>query len=305
MYLKFLKSELYRASKLKSTYILIVVLFLISILMNLVLLKFDFLGALGVDNKMFMELTQEGSSIEGVNDAAQLGALMGGNMVSEGQKSRDILGEGLFYEDDIPTLFYMHVSDLNPIMLLAIFVGIFVGDIYSTGIGKNLIISNNRRGTLFAARVTTIAIYSLIIHIFTWIFTVIGAAQWAKSVDFAWSKNTVIYLFFSLYLTIAYSILVYAVTVITKSKAAGITIGVVLSTGVLATIISVANWAIITKLGLKSDFSVGNYMLTENLSVITQDFPGNTLSRGLIVATVYIIISVVAVYITNKKRDLA
>ena len=303
MFLKLFKAELYRASKLKCVWILLVVLLAIAVLMNLVLLKFDFLGALGMDASTFMALTQEGNSMEGVNDAAQVGAYLGSNSMVATEDTK-LLGEGVFYDADLPTLFFMHVSDLNPIMLLAIFVGIFIGDIFNTGVTKNYVISNNKRNVLFLARFAVITIYSVIIHIFTWIFTWIGAAMWAKEVDYNWNGHTVGYIFISLFLTIVFSLLVYAITMITKSKAAGITVGVVLSTGILTTAISVANWAIIKKFQLKSDFSVAKYMLTEILSTISNDFTSSDITRALIVGCVYAAIAVVAIVMCNKKRDI-
>ena len=305
MYIRFLKSELYRASKLKCTYILLIVLLALSMIMNFVLLKFDFLGQLGIDSQMFMELGEGGNSMEGVNDAAQIGSYMSNQIVVEGEKERTIIGEGLFYKSDVPQLFYVHVSDLDTIMLLAIFVGIFVGDIMSTGINKNLIISNNKLSTLYLARVTVIALYALIMQIFTWLFAVLGAALWAESVIFNFGKTFFVYFFVTYFLSLVFSLLVYAITLVTRSKAAGITIGVVLSTGALTLIISIANWAIITKFGLESDFSVANYMLTENMGSFALDYTNGELVRALVVGVVYAVIAVGAVLITNKKRDLA
>ena len=305
MYLRLLKSELFRASKLKSTYILIIVLLAISMIMNLVVLKFDFMGAYGMDSEQFLELAEGGNTMEGVNDAAQFGSLMGGNLATSDPEDVKLLGEGLFYSADIPTLFQLHVSDLNPIMLIAIFVGIFAGDIVNTGVNKNLVISNNKRNVLFAARATVIAIYSVIIHVFTWLYTVLGALIWAKKVDLGWSQHAVVYWFVSLLLTIVFAILIYAITVLTKSKAAGITIGVVLSTGALSLIISIADWAIKKKLDVKSDFSVANYLLTENLGSLRVDYTNTALIRALVVAAFYTVVGIVVVAVINKKRDLA
>lgn len=303
MFLKLFKAELFRASKLKSPYILIIVLLIIAVLMNLVLLKFDFLGVIGMDSETFMALTGEGNSMEGVSDAAQVGAMLGSNTVSRGEGT-SILGKGVFYDADVPTLFYMHVSDLNPIMLLAIFIGIFVGDIYNTGLTKNYVISNNRRNLLFAARFAVIAIYTTIIHVLTWIFTLIGAAMWAKEVDFNWNGHTVAYIFFSWFLTLVFALLVYAITALTRSKAAGITIGVVLSTGILTTAISVANWVIIRKFQLDSNFSISDYMLTENLSTVNNEFTSGDITRALIVGCVYALICIAAIVTVNRKRDI-
>ena len=305
MFLRLFKSELFRASKLKSTYILIIVLFVISMFLNLVTLKFDFLGAYGMDSEQYIRLAEGGNSMEGVNDAAQVGTIMGESMVTSNTEEVKILGEGLFYSADIPTLFQIHVSDLDPIMLLAIFVGIFAGDIISTGVNKNLVISNNKRNLLFAARATVIAIYAVIIHIFTWLFTLFGAAIWAEKVDLGWSQHAVGYWFVSLLLTIVFAILIYAITVLTKSKAAGITIGVVLSTGALSLIISIADWAIKKKLDVKSDFSVANYLLTENLGSLRVDYTNTALIRALVVAALYTVVGIVVVAVINKKRDLA
>lgn len=300
MFLRLLKSEFYRARKQKNPYILLVFLLLAVLLTCLVLIKFDFLSPIGIDRDTYVALTAEGNSMEGIDDAVQLGTMLGSEIDSE----TEIIGKGIFYDADVNTLFNMVVAELDVLLLLTIFVGIFIGDIFSMGIEKNLVICNNKRSTLFLARATVIAIYALILHVFTFIFTIISVGIMGNGITFDWNKYTVGYLFLSYLLTVAFGIVIYAVTVATKSKAAGITIGVILSTGALASIISVANWYLVNKFDLKSDFSIANYFITENLVTLGVPFTSTQATRAIVVSVVFIAAAVAVIMSLNKKRDI-
>lgn len=303
MYIKLLRSELYRTVRQKNPYILLIIGAVITFLTCFVLLKLDFLAPLGIDSETYMAIASEGNSMEGMENAAQLGAIIGQNTTVDANTS--LIGEGVFYSADINKLFNIVIAELDNLLLMAIFVGIFIGDVYSMGIDKNLVISNNKRGILFAARATVIAIYSLVLHAFTWIVTAICAGTMGKGFDFNWSGKVVVYLIVSYLLVVVFGLMEYAFVVLTRSKAAGITIGVILSTGALAAAISVVNWLIIRKLNIDSDFTISNYMVTENLVTFNSNYTSGELTRVLCVCAVYAALSIILTFVLNKKRDIA
>ena len=70
MYLHFLKSEAYRASKLKCVYVLLICLFFLTFFQIMLFTKLDFFGMTQDD---VYELSEEGYSAEGMSEAFNMG----------------------------------------------------------------------------------------------------------------------------------------------------------------------------------------------------------------------------------------
>ena len=320
MLLNFLKAEGYRASKMKCIWILPIVMFFIVMITSFVLLKVDMLGMMGMSREDMDAISEQGASAEGLEDSFRAGfnagVDMGSDMASattgiedeeEEEEERPpvkIVGEGLLYREDVPELFYQNVCSLSNILLLAIFTGLFVGDVYSTGVTKNITIGNRKRGHLFTARMIVIAAYTFIFHIITYIWTLINVALMAESVKLNMDGAFFKYFLFSWIIVMAFSFVVAAVTTLTRSKAAGITVGVILSSGLLTMAISIANMILVRKFGLDSNFSLADYTLTQNLAVLNLHSEGHVVVRALMCSLIYGGLAYTAGLVTDKKRDI-
>ncbi|MBQ4271436.1 MAG: ABC transporter permease [Clostridiales bacterium] len=321
MFLNFLKAEGYRASKMKCIWILPIIMFCLVLLTSFVLLKVDMLGMMGMSREDMDAISEQGASAEGLEDSFRAGFSagvdMGNDMVAtaEGedveveveveQEDVSIIGEGLLYREDVPELFYQNIATLSTILLLAIFTGLFVGDVYSTGVMKNITIGNRKRGLLFTSRMTVIAIYSFLFHVVTYIWTLICVALMAESVKLNADGAFFKYFFFSWIITFAFCLVVAAVTTLTRSKAAGITVGVILASGLLTMAISIANMILVRKFGLDDSFSLANYTLTQNLAVLNLHSEGHDVARALMCSFIYGILAFAGGFVINKKRDIS
>ena len=307
MFTKALKSELYRIRCLKSTFILPLVLVGLIFLTNFMYTRIDFEGLLGMSKEDVQSVQEQGTSAEGYMDSFRAGfeaGLQTASDIEEEQEPVKILGEGPLYHEDVATVFSLDVGSLYGPLLLAIFVGIFIGDVYSTGHDKNLIIFGGKRGLLFAARTILISLYALALHIVMWITAIVSTALMGESTVLGIDKSFVIFFVVTWLLTVAFGGLVSAMTNVTRSKAAGITLGIILSLGALSTIMSIASLVIQKKMGLEPTFNLGNYTVTQNIASMTLYSDGHFVLRALICAVIYFSVSYLISVLFIKKRDI-
>ncbi|MCQ2515250.1 MAG: hypothetical protein MJ094_00115 [Saccharofermentans sp.] len=312
MFINALKSELFRASKMKSIYILAIVLIALMLLNNFIYLKVDLYGLLGMDADAITELQEMGTSGEAYNDSfmagfdagLQSGELAAQDAMENGIEPIKILGKGVFYEADVAELTSLDIGSLDVLLLQAIFIGLYIGGVYKSELDKNIVKYSNKRGTLFAARTTVIALYTLILQLIVWVMAIWGMATMGQSLVLGFDSSFVIYSVVIYLLTVAFGILVAAITHLSKSMAGGITTGIILSSGILSTLISIATIIIQRKFNLDSDFALGNYTLTMNISALTLNSDGHMVLRALICALVYGVVAYVVSLIRVSKRDL-
>lgn len=309
MFSRVLKSELYRISRMKSTYILLTVLMVLILLTNFIYTRIDLYGLLGFSQEDVTSIQDMGTSAEGFQESFMAGFQAGlqtsESIQDDGADSIKILGQGPFYDQDVATVFSLDVGSLYEVLLLAIFVGLYIGNIYSSGLDKNLNIFAGQRCNLFAGRMLLIAGYSFIIHLFTWITAIVSMALMGQSVMLGIDKAFVIYFFATWLLIVAFGSIVASMTHVTKSKAAGITLGIILSAGLLSTLLSVASLIIEKKFELESGFNLGNYTVTQNLAAMTLFSDGHFVLRALICAAVYFAVPYIVSLMIIRKRDIA
>ena len=307
MFGKALKSELYRIKCMKSTFILPLVLIGLIFLTNFIYTGVDLYGLLGMSQSDLESVQEQGTSAEGYMDSFRAGFEAGLQTASDldGEEPQiKILGEGPLYHEDVATVFSMDVGSLYGQLLLAIFVGIFIGDVYSTGHDKNLIVFGGKRGLLFTARILLISLYALVLHIVMWLTAIISMALMGESVFLGIDKAFIIFFVVTWLLSVAFGGLVSAMTNITRSKAAGITLGIILSLGALSTLMSVASLIIQKKLGLEPEFNLGNYTVTQNIAAMTLYSDGHFVLRALICAIAYFTAAYFISVLFIKKRDI-
>ena len=162
MFVQAFKSEAYRISRMKSTYVLIAVLVAVIVLINFLYMCVDLYGLMGLSREDVEQIQEMGTSVEGYEESFMAGFQAGldsSENIAEGEAPVRILGEGPMYGESVAMIFSMDVSSLYEALLLAIFVGLYIGSIYSTGLDKNLNIFAGKRTLLFSTRIIMIAIY--------------------------------------------------------------------------------------------------------------------------------------------------
>jgi len=308
MFAKAFKSEFYRIGRMKSTYILIAVLAAIVLIVNFLYLKVDMYGLMGFSKEDIEDLQEMGTSAESYEDSFMTGfqaGLQSSEEIAEGDTTIHLLGEGILYDESVATLYTMDVGSMYELLLISIFVGLYIGSVYSTGLDKNLNNFAGRRGLLFAVRMLHIAIYSFVMHVFTWIFCLITTAMMARSVRLEIDKAFILYFLVTWLLCVAFGWIVAGMAHMTRSKAAGITLGIILSAGLLSTLISVASLMMQKRFDLGTDFNLGYYTVTHNVAALSLYSDGHFVVRAIICALVYGGLSYIGSLLVIRKRDIA
>lgn len=293
---------------MKSTYILIAVLMGIFLLTNFLYMRVDLYGLMGLSKEDVEQIQEMGTSAEGYEESFIAGFQAGmdtSENLNDASEPITVLGEGPMYEESVAMIYSMDVSSLSEALLLAIFIGLYIGNIYSTGLDRNLNVFAGKRMMLFGTRMLMISIYGLVLHIFTWITALLSAALMGKSVVLAIDKAFVIYFIITWFLLTSFGCIVASMTHVTRSKAAGITLGILLSVGILSTIMSIASLVLQKKLGLESDFNLGNYTVTQNLATINLYSDGHFVVRAIICGAVYFAAAYILSSMIVRKRDIA
>lgn len=293
---------------MKSTYVLIAVLAAIVLIVNFLYLKVDMYGLMGFSKEDIEQLQQMGTSAESYEDSFMTGfqaGLESSENISQGDTTIHILGEGILYHESVAVLYTMDVGSMYELLLISIFVGLYIGSVYSTGLDKNLNNFAGRRGLLFSVRILLISIYSFIMHVFTWIFCLITDAMMVGSVRLDIDKAFILYFLVTWLLCVAFGCMVACMAHMTRSKAAGITLGIILSAGLLSTLMSVASLIIQKRFELAGDFDLGHYTVTHNVAALSLYSDGHFVVRAIICALVYGAVAYISSLIFVKSRDIA
>jgi len=312
MFINALKSELYRVSKMKCVYILAAVLVALLLLTNFIYLRINLYGLMGLDADAVNHVQEMGTSTEAYEESFMSGfdaGLQAGSRSTEsafenGIESISILGEGIYYDADVAELNSLDIGSLDVLLLQAIFVGIYIGGVYKFELDKNIVKYMNRRSVIFAARMTVIAVYTLILQFIVWIMAIFSMAAMGSGVRLGMDSAFFIYAVVAYLITVAFGFFVAGITHLTKSMAGGITTGVILSSGLLSTLISIGTLILQRQFNLEDTFALGNYTLTMNLSALTLNSDGHMVLRAIICALVYGACAYVISLIKVKKSDI-
>ncbi len=295
MLFNFLKMELYRLSKMKSTYIM-------AVIMALVVLIYSYF-ILGFNLEYMMTLLMGGSvpaDVTYVDPTQTEMDIFGGT----GGSGSAVSGVGLFHFNTVAQTYQMNIGGLIGLLLIAIVAGLFYGNDYSTHVNKNYPIINGCRWVGYTAKTLTLMIYILAFHIMIWILSLLSNAIWAASCDLGISAGSIVYFLLTYFVTVTIVVMIGFVTTLFKSKAAGVTFGVLVSVGTFSTPIAILDYIISTKYQLEG-FSLNHFIPSRILSGLTVETEWRIVIIGAICAIIYFISSFFGSIILSKKRDLS
>ncbi len=299
MLFRMTKSELYRASRMKCTYIIPIIMVAIVMLLCFMYMRLDS-EQLGLGESVFgTYIEDEEEREEAMKDDLT-------NIVTtdeEEVRSGSLIGEGIIYDWKVDNVFNIFTSAADILLLLSIFVGIFIGMLHSTGTDKNMLIASGNRNVLFGARAITIGLYSLVFELLILLSTIVGIAIFGKSVSFDDPVRLIKYTAVSWIMVFTFSMLIMLIGNLVRSQAAAITIGIILAYGVLNMILMLVD-ILIRKIFDVDDFALSEYTITGRIQSFRVFSSTGYITKSLIVCGVVLaIITAIQVNI-NRKRDL-
>ena len=307
MFTNYFKADLFRAKKMKSPYILVAVLLALVLFSSLALLKFN-LGAMGIDMEQFEEMTSNAANFDGLQDSFDINIDVNAGVEGENVEVPSLsklLDKGMYYYDDIPTIFNAQIRESNAPLILAIFIALFVGDAYSLGLNKNIISGTKRRSQVVLSRFLVVALATFVVHVLLYLFTLLSAALMAESVKLAFSVDFFVYFLLSWMLSCTFGFLVAGIATITRSKVASVVTGVLLSMGFLTLILSIVDHLLVKNCGLPESMKISNYTIVQNTTMLSVGASSGDIIRVICVCVIYSALAVGISCLVSKKRDIA
>lgn len=315
MLMNFLKMELFRLLKMKTTYIIAFIMFFHVIVYSFIILAVDFdaimQNAFGADDYGVEYEVEYDADLEGdaeLNEDYDVftgsGTSDENEPVKQEYEKKPIIGQGVGYHQTVIETFQMTISGLVGLLLLAILAALFWGNDYSTHIGKNFPIINGRRWIGLTAKLLALAIYVFAFHLMIWILTFIAHVLWAEKFTPIVTGKGLAYFFLSYMTTMTIMMMIGFVTTLFRSKAGGVVFGVLTSLGTFTTPIKIIDFIVQAKYEIE-DFSIAHYFPTGILSQINLEDSGKVVIIGFICAIIYFISAYFGSLMLLKKRDLA
>ncbi len=316
MLFNFARSEAYRALKMKCVWILAIVLFALCVITGFTYTKISTFNMMGVEDEELEQVMEDADYEKAMDISVNVEAnnnngepsetgIQTGVTGAQVDSFSDLFGEGMLYKSTVAKMFKMNVTGMNAFLIMAIFAGLFAGDVYSTGVNKNNLKGMNHKGHVLAARVLVIAVYALFIQILMYAFSALTMAWWAKSLRFGFSAGFAVYFLVTYLGLLAFSVIVFAIASVTRSKAAAIAVGVVISQGFLTLLSLAVNHLINKTLGWADHFALSDYMLTANIQGLSVSDSTGDIIRVAVIAAIYLVVGYGIALIVSKKRDVA
>ena len=294
MYYNFLRMELFRLLKRKSTFIILGVLLALTIFTNW------FYCSVNIGMTV-----QTGDAIEEYDQAFEAGYDAGTQMVDP-EEDYQMFGRGLgmYGNASVSELYNYNSSSGNVILLLAIWVALFIGDIYLSSSQKVYLNSNANKGAWIGAKYTVVALYTTAMNLLLWPMVLLSSALFCGDVKLSFDFNFFVYFLVINFLCIAFSVIIAALNDITRKRVPGLVIGIILSQGIVSLLFAVLDiLARVIKLDL-GEFQIASLSIANRLAVFNLSTPSKDFCWGVTVGAIYIAISLFFVVLTAKKKDV-
>ena len=324
--IKYLKSDLFVVSKMKATYILPLIAFLMMLLTGLIYIRFNFAAlGMGTYSTAMSESMHPDSSIpasESMSNSFVMGfdagfesseSVMGVDTEEDGQAAeaeyemptaKSILGGGLLYESTVCDFYSVVAMSLTNSMIMGIFVALFMGNWLRAGLSKNILKGNSNRFLPFFSKILALFICCIAFNVITYVQAAICVALMGKSLVFGFSAEFVRFFIINTLLLFAFSCIVAMVTTLFKSTALGMVFGIVSGTGLISTGMMLIELLINHVILDNGKVSLTPYLISGQIASYSVDATSKDTRNAIIAIAVFLVISLVSSSLVYKKRDI-
>ena len=281
--LNILKMDLYRMFKSKSFYVLNIAL--VAIILSLA-------GMMNFTLNMDYESAKE----SGFTFTSEDGSLdTGESSITKEEYDKTI--EEIKQETDVAQFLSFQYSQMIISTLLAIFVALFICSELDSGFIKNIIPLRNSRINVVISKNIIMVLFIIIQAIVAITTSIISTIILSGEINIVNTKEIIIFMALQILLRVAFSSLLIAISYLLKSKAAVMTIGILLAVNVHGIFLGLVD-RFISIFG----FSLSQLMIIGN-SKITK-FESSDYQRVIIISIVYFIIYNIVSIIRTKRMEI-
>lgn len=189
------------------------------------------------------------------------------------------------------------------IILTAIFTAIFVHAENQNGYIKNIAGQVTFKGKLVLVKLPALLLFNIIMFVVAYFANMLFARIFIGSIDFSITADTLKLIFIQLLLHFAFSCLIMLLTSVFKSKAIGITVGVIFASGVGMLLWSGVN-AVVNRLFDNSTFDIGKYTIIQNVHLVGIGFDFNDAARIVLVGSLFVVTAAEIANLVANNRDI-
>lgn len=204
--------------------------------------------------------------------------------------------------DKQPAIMEYVTADLKSGMLLiflTIYVVLFVNSEESSGFIKNIAGQSKRRGILVEAKAVSICLYNFILMGIYMIACGIGVKLAYGDVKLGWNMDITVFLVVMYLLMCAFCMFITCITILMRSNAMGIVLGLVDACGIGYLFTNTINHMID-----KENFDLNRYMVVGRINGMNVESNNDVMVKAVIVAVLWSIIWLIVSEAVTTKRDI-
>lgn len=208
-------------------------------------------------------------------------------------------------EGNVNLLEYLLVMLQSGIYLvfISIFTALFVNSEVKNGYIKNIAGQIKFRGMLVFSKLPALLIFNIIVFIGAYLTNAIFIRFFLGEVDLGITAELIKLILIQLLLHFAFSCIVMALTMVTKSKAAGIAFGIIFSAG-LGALLFMGIDTVLHSMGVSETFNIAKYTIEYNVKLTGLGFNFDDTAKVLLIASLVVIVTSQIAMIVENKRDV-
>lgn len=292
-----IRMDVYRLFKTKSTYIILVIMIALSVMGT---------GLMSVMTEMTGAESQQVQTEQMSDNADYAGEDDQFNEDTEGAQSQlsVSVSESDPDENDNSVLSFAmsDIAGLQAGLFIIIFTVLFSMADINSGFIKSIGGQVKGRGVLIVSKMAAIAIFTAIVIIADFLTELIAVNIFFDDAVVGSASEIVRLLSSQFVLNFALAILMMAIAIIIKNNVVSMIIGVCMCTGIFELIFMGINY-LMDKIGF-DDFDINNILITGKIQNVTIGADAADIGYALLIAAIYIAVSVLAVYNVFKHRDI-
>lgn len=189
------------------------------------------------------------------------------------------------------------------LIIFAIFAAVYVNAENKSGFVKNLAGRMRYKGNLFISKLPSLLVFALIEFLIMYVVTAVGVRLIIGGIDLNISADMAKTLAVQVLLSFAFVCAVAFLTVLSKGTVLPSVIGIVFAAGMANLLWAGVNIAA-KKLGAADDFTVAKYTLVSNIQLAGSNSEMYSVTRAVLVAVIFLAVSCAASFTVMNKRDI-
>lgn len=205
---------------------------------------------------------------------------------------------------DFTNLVNVDVAGLTLTLLCAIFAPIFVNAEQKNGYIKNIAGQLPNRGVLVLSKLVAVAVQVFVIFA-SYILAVAVAGKIFLGEDLVFESVGAFAKIIGIHylLHVGFSALVMALTVMLRGSGLAMTFGILSSATMTSFIYGLINIPL-HKCGISESFDIGDYAIENCIYIVRPTMAGDELTRVIVVGIAFLVVSTVAAMVVMQKRDV-